>query len=553
MMSKDPLIICLFIGSILIYIAFFHKSIEIIDILLIITSLFILSCVFFKNNNIESFQDTIQTYTASNKIQIEEEFGDLNNACVLYTTVFNSNSYAANSTSPQIWNCIINPQTFSLNFSSLPLFSQLDGLFLGNNTLKGPEANQLGINFLSVYTLLIVCKHGDLPDNNANDIELLKLYATSDTSPNALTLKIAANSINTVNNVQVGNLQLVYADQPPQSCLVNNTDTSINFDKNVLTFYFIVKESTSFKIKILTEVNSSIVKIFDYQPNNTKINFANNSIRINRLANWNAHMYSFAVFNQNLADDDITQTYNHIMNEYMKFKDPNFPNIISTYNNAVDTLTNITQCPFNSVVCNNCQTVQRWYNVNDVVNSSQQCRMSIDTYCKANKNNSWCSCWDANSVNYNLPNCKLFRSIYSGTESLLDTLTDAELLAIKNKYGLVESNKCDIQLNQGTLQPTRDVAEPSDDEIEVKIPLEDLNPNLNKRPVLDYYQKNIMPLNQPEFTPSVGGSTIVDPGFDMSGMKMFNAQSQQSQPTIGSGGIASSPYFDKFLKVLMPS
>ena len=556
----------IFIAVISLYIVFHFRKIELLDIILIITALV---AMFFYSNSSESHIETFYSSSPvallpSDKIQIDEDVSDINPSCVMYNTAFNPVSYSIAS-NPLLWNSLIH-QTGQTNhqamtFSVAPLFSQPNGFYLGNNTIIGPNANQLGIDFLSVYTILLVCKHGNLPNSNQSDIELLKLYATSDTSPNGLTLSIAANSISNVNNVQVGGLQLLYADQPAQQCVVKPEDALINFDVDVLTFYFLVKENTTFKIKVLTELNPSISKVFEYQPNNTNVVFANSGIRINRLGNWNAKIFNFAIFNQGLSDDDITQTYNHIMVEYMKYKDPNFVNIVQTYNNMVDTVGNITKCPFNNTVCNNCQGVHRWYNTNDIMQSSPQCLTSINDYCTTNKNNAWCMCWDTNNTNYNTQHCRLFRGIYGGANSLLDNLSTEELAEIKNKYGLVDNQSCQIVANaQASWKSTKDIQEPSSDDVQVQLPIVDdqIPPPKTKKTIVDYYQKNMLPLNQPGY--SLGGTNVAPStaNFDLSGMKVFNDYQDQQIPknsliSSSSSNNTNNNYFDKFLKVMMPS
>ena len=519
----------------MLYIAYQCKTVDVLDTLLIATSLVVLISLSFSS---KSYFETF-TESSFNKIQIQEDVTDLNKSCVLYTTGFTDKSYNPTNTDLTLWKSAINAE-HNLKFNNPPLFSNENGFYLGNNTITGPDCNKLGIDFMSVYTILIVCKHGNLPDSNANDIELLKLYATSENSPNGLTLSIKANTLTNVNNVQVGSLQLAYADQPASPCLVHNSsDSLINFDRDVLTFYFLVKENTTFKIKTITEANPSIVKVFEYQPNNSNVTFANNNMRINRLANWNANIYTFAVFNQGLTDDDITQTYNHIMVEYMKYRDPSFKNVIMTYNNTVDTIQNITKCPFNSTVCNNCQMVHKWYDINNVMSSSQQCKTSINDFCTSNKNNPWCQCWDPSNANPQA--CKLFKGIFGTNSSYLDHLTEAELAEIKKKYGLLDNAACEIVVNnnKNNWKNTTDVDEPKPKDVEVQLPFPS-HQTSQKKPVLDYYQKNIMPVNQ---------KSSEAEKYDLSGMKITNDFA--TKPPVPTNG--SNPYFEKFLKVLMPS
>ena len=533
--------IYIFIVGILLFLAFFYKYIDPLDIILIVIALVILYITFDLPRFTETFDQTVPlTKTSFDTIQLEEDITDLDSSIVVYNSSFNSKGYNE-SISPAIWNSLTSSHVFQ--FSTTPVFSPENGFYLGNNTIIGPECSQLGIDFMSVYTLLLVCKHGNLPNNNPSDIELFKLYATSEESPNGLRFYIAANSIDNSNNVQVGNLQLTYGDQPPQPCRVfNSSDSLINFDRDILTFYFIIKENTSFKIKVFTEMSSSYTKIFDFQPNNTKITLANNNLAINRLENWNANIYTFAVFKSALTDDELGQTYQHILYEYMKYKDPNFSGTIKTYNNAVSTINSITACPFNNAtVCNNCSMVHRWYNTNDFINSTPNCKSSINDFCNANKNNQWCQCWDP--INSSSTQCKLFKSIFDGN-TYLNNLSPDELAEIKKKYGLLDNVSCQSVSNQQQQwQTPSSVNEPNQQDVEVTLPFQDpsiVAPASSKKHIIDYYQKNIMPQN-----PSKSDSQ-----FDLSGMKI--AKDYASQPPQNTNN-TSSPYFDKFLKVLMPS
>jgi hypothetical protein len=193
-------------------------------------------------------------------------------------------------------------------------------------------------------------------------------------------------------------------------------------------------------------------------------------------------------------------------------------------------------------VCNNCQMVYKWYDINNVMASSQQCRTSINDFCTTNKNNAWCQCWDPSNTNPQA--CKLFKSIFGGNSAYLDNLSEDELAEIKKKYGLLDNVACEVVVNnnKNNWQSTTVVNEPNPKDVDVQLPFPDasLAQSANKKPVLDYYQKNIMPLNQQNSEAAK---------YDLSGMKITNDFS--TKPPVPTNG--SNPYFEKFLKVLMPS
>jgi hypothetical protein len=571
-MSPYDYIIYLLISLILIYITIYHKSLKLIDIILIIVSTIILVYVYYsKKYNIEHF-------ATSDKIQIEEDISDIIKTCVIYNTSFNSGSYVVNDGTT--WNSIINPIknnkfTFDLN----PIFNPANGFYLGNNRIVGPFSNDLGIDFLSTYTIMIACKHGNLvTDPNGNpEIEIMKLYANSPNN-NGIAVYIQENSLSSENNVQIGSLMVQYIDQEPIPCLIDNKHNYINFDKDVLTFYFIIKDTDNFRIQMMTETSSTISQIIKFNISNQDVNLSNKEFTLNRLKNWNANVYNVALFTSALSDDDVTKTYNHVLNEYMKRVDTNFSTVIDTYNNTIDTIQEITKCPFNSTVCKNCQSVNRWYDVNDIVNSADACKKSINNFCTTNPKNSWCKCWDNTSPMYNNANCQLFRSIFSGKESLLETLSEADIANIMAKYNLLSVDDCKKQTNtavQQTWQHTKSVTEPSQDRI--KIVLHDdetaltTKNNMKNNDIINYYAEGDSSLDprvidkisaQKNFTVNDMMLSDVNTNFDPSqtiafkeyqNIKGILEKQQASGDIINTDSKQPQSYFDKFLRVVMPN
>jgi hypothetical protein len=131
------------------------------------------------------------------------------------------------------------------------------------------------------------------------------------------------------------------------------------------------------------------------------------------------------------------------MAEYIKNLDPNFNTMLTQYNDSIGLIQSLLKCPYDKTVCTNCSSVKSWCDTNQVMNSSSQCRKSINDYCANNTANPLCKCWDTSSVIYNTDNCKLYRSIFSGEKkSSFDVLNPEDLEYIKGKYGLIWPHEC---------------------------------------------------------------------------------------------------------------
>jgi hypothetical protein len=575
-MSSYDYVVLLLIILVLVYLGLNYKVIKPVDIILIIIAVIVLVYIsFFKGGNLsEHFSASA---TANTKIQIEEDTSDVNKTCVLYNTTFNSGSYIPDNGT--VWNSVINPSgsvkklTFDLN----PIYAPENGFYLGNNRIVGPYSNDLGIDFLSTYTIMIACKHGNLVTNvnsSGNDeIELMKLYANSPNN-NGIALYIQANSLSSENNVQVGSLMLQYTDSEPVPCLIDQNHKYINFDRDVLTFYFIIKDTDNFRIQMMTDTSSTISQILKFNISNQDINLSNREFILNRLKNWNANIYNIALFSSALSDDDVTKTYNHILNEYMKRIDPNFTSVIGTYNNTVDMVEELTKCPFGDSVCKNCQSVNKWYDVNDVVNSNEQCKKSINEFCTSNPKHHWCKCWDSSLGMYNSVNCQLFRSIFAGKESLLETLSDADLGLIMSQYNLITNEDCKKNTDsavQQTWKQTKNIGETMPDRVKIVLPHDEDQPIKDSNGnIINYYAEGDPSLNpkliakqdaQKNFSVNNMMYADVNTNFDPTQTIAFkeyqnikNVLEQQQ----ASGKVVNPPpqqpesYFDKFLRVVMP-
>jgi len=584
----------IFVVLIFLYIAVYFKQMSNLDIIMISISILVLSFnigqnmlkrnqiseQFIEHNKASSNQNYI---LPTEKITIEEEVDDITKSCILYVTPFNSKSYSASTKTPKVWTSIINnnnaaassPSPKYLKFDTPPIFKPPSGFYLGNNKVTGPNGNELGIDFLSVYSIVLVCKHGNLSpsdlSNSKENIELLKMYAVSEKHSNGLSLFIPTKSIQNKNNVQVGALYLSYADNDPSPCLVKKEHELINFDKDILTFYFIIKEKDVFRIQMMTETNPVINTIFSFHPKNDDVQFSNNPIIINRLSNWNANIYNLSIYNQPLSDDEVTKTYNHIMNEYMKQIDANLKSVVKTYNNTIDTVSHITKCPFNKNTCNQCSSVNKWYSTNNIINSSQQCRTAINDFCKVNTKNSWCKCWDPNFASFNSQQCQLYRAVYGGKKSILDNLTDQEIEELKKKYGFVTSQDCEASLAKRQQQQKeevwnkiKDVHEPSREQVHVKAPISPKHKKCKKKTVVPIMKKlkEIVPSHHKHEKHSHRSHHNNNSSSDeeeediihkekdmMKALKHYTENNNNNGATLPTKDLS---YFDKFLKIVIP-
>lgn len=383
------------------------------------------------------------------KMDSEEDILDIQTRLNVYLTVFNKTSF---NNMGKIWYNIANikhdgtcadSDNSKFNFELSPVFSRTNGIYLGNNRIIGPLSNALNIQFHNTYTIVIACKHGNLlVDNKNEEIELVKLYANSPNN-NAITMYIKKGTLHTDNNTQVGTLMLQYSDNPPYECKVDREHDFINLDKDALTFYFIVKDTDNVRVLMMAEGSSTIHLILKFNISNIDVTFSNKELILNRLLNWNATIYNFAIYDRALIDEQVTTFYSHVITEYIKNLDPNFNEMLSQYNDSIGIIQALLKCPYDKTVCANCSSVKSWSDTNQVMNSSIQCRKSINDYCANNTANPLCKCWDTSSVIYNTDNCRLYRSIFSGEKNAsFEALNPEDLEYIKNKYGLIWPHEC---------------------------------------------------------------------------------------------------------------
>lgn len=433
------LFIYIFILLICLYILNNYKSLSKLDILvLLITSIVLIIHTIYSRKYTEHFA-SIDDYSP---IKNEEDISSIKDNLVAYLTVFNSDSYNG---SGKVWYNIAptkKPENTQYIFSIEPSISE-KAIYLGNTMIFGPLTSDLDIVFHGTFTIVLALKFDDLTVTDPNpEIELLKLYANCSTN-NALSLYIDKSTLNTKNDVQTASLLFKYAEDQSVPCLPNNTSDFMNFDKDVLTYFFIVKDVSTITIYKMTENSSTTYStILTYNITNSSINFSNKELVINRFSNLNAKMHNFAIYNTALSASLITNYHIHFNNEYLKNKDKSYVDISNKYNAILDTYKKSMACPYDSTVNATCSTVINWNDMQQIVGSSSQCKDSISKYCSTNTTNNSCKCWDTNSTIYKTDACRQYRNLFSTDSNLFDDLTDDNLLYIKKKYNLINPVDC---------------------------------------------------------------------------------------------------------------
>lgn len=566
-MNSYDYIIYLFIFLILVYVVVTFKYMKIIDITFIIIGIMVLILNYVSDMSAVSDLTKVPEHFANSQdqnqgilMQLEEDISDIPGTCVMYFSSFNDSSYSS-TRGEKIWKSLIDPDNKKpvLTFSKKPSFSPKDGFDLSSGaTIKGPTCDTLGIKLQEPYTIMMVCKHKNLLPATAltNVISMLQLYAFSGAnSTNGLHLYIEED-IQTDNNVQLGKLEFKYSDGDILDCRAFEGDPYINLPVNVLTLYFINIADGTLTIKTMSEVNNEPISIASGSITpNEEYKFINQTLDINTNGNWKAQLYNFAIFNGELSNNDITNTYDHIMNEYKKRNDASYISAINAYNSTIGNMSAITSCPFNNSTCDSCQSVDEWYNMNSIVNSAPTCKNAINTYCTANPNTDWCKCWDNKGSYYNTASCQSFRSLFAGKAAVFETLTEQDLAILKDQYKLVTTDDCKMATNnavQNVWQETRKIVQPASTRISIPS-----DPEYNSS-VVNYYT---------EGTNKTGGltpqlltaspvsdriSTTFDPA-DSQAYKEYLKVQKNNGATDKSEALQNESYFNKFLQVVMPS
>lgn len=398
----------------------------------------------------EHFVDSELEFNLDNlkPIELEEDITPISEKLVVYNTAFNKISYNENGNS---WlnmivtksdgTCDTSLPNSIFNFELPPVYSRKSGFYMGNNRLVGPYSNALNIQFHNTFTIMLVCKHGNLLVEESNaEIELLKLYANSPNN-NGLSLYIQRDSLRNENNVQVGKLMLQYSNREPMQCVLPNNEF-LSFEKDIYTFYFIIKGTDHIRVAMMTEKNTNVDALLWFNVENSDVTFSNKEFVMNRLKNWNGHVYSFGIYSVSLTDDDLTSIYAHLLSEYMKYANSNYITTIQQYNDTLSLLRRFISCPYSQEVCNSCSTVNKWNSMEQLLGASAQCKSAINEFCMGNVNHPLCKCWNNQNTTYNSDSCKMFKGIFNEISTFLDNLNQNDLEYIMKKYGLIRPEDC---------------------------------------------------------------------------------------------------------------
>ena len=511
-----------FVTFVCIYLILHYNDIGLTDIVIISLSTVVLL--------LQVLRYSKETFVDATVITDDEDISTLNSSVAFYSTPYNSKSYDPTAKSTA-WNniCISSTTPNSLTFNIVPVFTKKTGFYLGNNYVVGPYSNNLNIEAHSTFTIMLTCKHGNLIDDTLSQpIELLKLYANS-TNNNGISLYIDNTTLVSQNNVQYGSLFFGYSDKTPLQCLIDPSHQLMCLEKDILSYYFIVKDTDNIRVLYLTEKNNIIYEILHMNIQNDNVTFSNKELVINRFQTWNGNLFNFAIFSDALMDGDIMTIYDHVLREYRKHLDPGYKPLLQKYNDTISKLQGYTTCPYDSVVCDECNTITNWSDHSQVLTSPASCRNAINDYCSQNVTDPLCSCWNAKAASYNTDNCKLYRSIFSSKSDILDTLSPEELSLLKEKYGLIDKNSCPAQIVRDDVDLDLDINR-------FKIHLHDCGAKSNLKPFKRNYEDVLQP-TPTSHTPLIVQETAHKPTFELS--------RSNSLPK-------PDAFFDRFLKVNSP-
>ena len=381
------------------------------------------------------------------RLSAEEDLTQIASQCKIYTTSFSSTSYNTGKqwtnvsfTSDNHNECQDGGSRRYMTFENAPIFSRGSGFALGSNRLMGPMCNMLGIDILQPFTIFMSFKNGTfVPEEN--DVELLKLYGNSKNN-NAISLYVAANSINVQNNVQQGDLQLMWVDEEEHvQCRMDPDDTAFVFQDTDLSSIFIVRTLDKLRVVYVYGPDSGATVIGEKDISDVTATFSNKELVINQGKNWKANIFAFGVMNSALSESDAITFHLHFYDEYMKANNTTFQNIINSYNTLSDYVEGIRRCPLDDATCSRCRAITDWTNPHHIISASPECRQSINAYCSVNSDADLCTCWNVNSPDYNTIACINFRGVFTNT-SCLDNLSENDVKYIKQKYKMVYEEDC---------------------------------------------------------------------------------------------------------------
>jgi len=395
-------------------------------------------------------------------IKLEEDISAFKNA-VVYLSAFNKKSY----TSGKTWTSIASPintkvgcggsGTFTFTFDAEPAYDRKSGFILNTQTITCPYSCALGIEYHSTYTIAISFKVRDLSVAGNKAIEILKLFGNSPTN-NGLALTIPAESIT---NTTTG---LVLEVAEKSFICTQDSSVDIPIEKDLLVFYFIVKDTEGIKVVSMNEktnTQTTLFSITDPFLANTKVNFSNKEMLINSTKNWNVNIVQFAIFNTAFTSVQVADLYTHMLNIYKKNKDEQYLSIANNYNALLANVAASESCPYDTATCSKCADFKDWKAPLSVVTkTSSECKKAINTYCSTNPLDNKCGgCWDTKSVAYNNDTCKMTRTFFSSPDDVhgkvIEGLSASDIEIVKSKYSLIASSDCPkpVTIKEDELEP----------------------------------------------------------------------------------------------------
>lgn len=456
MSYKQIVFVTIFV--ILIYVLLNKSRMSNIDSVLILVSVIALFWnqikVYQSSNIFESFaadgdSDITNILNTIKQVDDEENISTIMNNLSIYCTAFNKLSYTIGS---KEWRNLMDVSTdkngslvcpTQLNFDVVPAYSRQNGFSLSSNFLKGPFSNTLKISYKTPYTIMLAFKNGLLTNDRTTNqrVELLKLFANSDNN-NGLSLYFESGSLKSQNNTEFGKLMFQYSNNTPVELKLASTDNLFKVDNNILSLIYIVRYEDKLRILYMTEKNNNVYELAKFNITNDDITFSNKELYINRYKNWNANIYTFAIYRSALTDANISNIYEHIKSLYIKFNDPNYISMADKYNSMIDLIRQLVKCPFDKPVCDACKSITQWNDFTQIINAPLDCRKAISQYCQTNTKNSFCQCWDTSSSIYNTPGCRMLRDVFASDGKLVcSNLTEDDIKCIKSKYNLTDQPK----------------------------------------------------------------------------------------------------------------
>ena len=408
----------------------YYMSILVLSVALCIISLFIIN---HKNKRVlEGLQDQMlyndDDAIYQEKIDAIKTLGLANKLTVYYTCFNNQSLRNSNSGRSSIaWFNIsdyfvenICPKTVTadthLTWSTNPSATQKQGVILSTNKGSGPKSYQLGLSeYGESFTVFFTLKFETFTQLQVNKVyELLNIYANN-LSNNALAVTMTVlSSADSANN---SNINFAFK-------LGENNKFELGskpFTANSVYLFIITKTLDKFDVSVKPNLDSNSYQSntandhkLEANINNIDIHFSNKNLEINRKEEMMPiHFYNFGIFNGGIINELYkSQLATHIYNQFLYF-DPIVQGSRVVVNNVVNELTALKQCKYNEDVCNLCDNITNWADINDVItNASPACLIAIDKYCKENPTESICSCWNPSTANYNSKSCKMYRAIF---------------------------------------------------------------------------------------------------------------------------------------------